>query len=309
MSAQSSSTTTNHHHHYHHVNIHEVNPDVHKLFQHYNHVYFDNVLSSVLVNWSKRMTLCAGLCRFQVKRTTTNNKVEQQVECKISLSEKLLQFRPPVDTVNTLLHEMIHAYLFLTNNDTDRDGHGPEFQKWMDLINESEGTNITIYHSFHDEVEHFRVHWWQCGKCKLIIKRAMNRAPSKHDLWWDKHVMDCGGVFTKIKEPEAKANKKQKEKKQKKNTTDLTSEQNFMKNFLGKRKADNSSSTSVTTSSSSSSSEAEDTDKKKRKIEVDDHFIINLDNVQCPICFKYFSSSQIQLHADQCISDEVIIID
>ena len=73
------------------------------------------------------------------------------------LSEPLLKLRPRSDLVNTLLvrcgccglalhavvmtppllqHEMIHAYLFLTQRDRDRDGHGPSFKAHMKRINE-----------------------------------------------------------------------------------------------------------------------------------------------------------------------------
>jgi hypothetical protein len=30
----------------------------------------------------------------------------------------------------------------------------------------------------------------------------MNRAPGKSDSWWAKHLEECGGLFTKIAEPE-----------------------------------------------------------------------------------------------------------
>lgn len=49
----------------------------------------------------------------------------------------------------TLLHEMIHAYLFVTNNDKDREGHGPEFCKHMHRINRLTGANITVYKATH----------------------------------------------------------------------------------------------------------------------------------------------------------------
>jgi hypothetical protein len=39
------------------------------------------------------------------------------------------------------------------------------------------------------------------------VKRSMNRAPNKHDVWWGKHERDCGGTFTKIKEPPPKEKK------------------------------------------------------------------------------------------------------
>lgn len=44
----------------------------------------------------------------------------------------------------TLLHEMIHALLFVTQNNRDRDGHGPEFCKHMNRINKASGTKITV---------------------------------------------------------------------------------------------------------------------------------------------------------------------
>ncbi|XP_021564026.1 sprT-like domain-containing protein Spartan [Carlito syrichta] len=129
--------------------------------------------------------------------------------CSIRLSEPLLKLRPRRDLVETLLHEMIHAYLFVTNNDKDREGHGPEFCKHMHRINRLTGANITVYHTFHDEVDEYRRHWWRCdGPCQYkppyhgYVKRATNRAPSAHDYWWAEHQKTCGGTYIKIKEPE-----------------------------------------------------------------------------------------------------------
>ena len=39
---------------------------------------------------------------------------------------------------------MIHAYLFVTANNRDRDGHGPEFHKHMYRINGVAGTKISV---------------------------------------------------------------------------------------------------------------------------------------------------------------------
>ncbi len=39
---------------------------------------------------------------------------------------------------------MIHALLFVTANNKDREGHGPEFQKQMNRINKATGANITV---------------------------------------------------------------------------------------------------------------------------------------------------------------------
>ena len=55
----------------------------------------------------------------------------------------------------------------------------------------------------------YKQHWWKCnGLCRHkppffgIVKRAMNRAPSPNDYWWENHQKTCGGIYTKIKEPE-----------------------------------------------------------------------------------------------------------
>lgn len=43
------------------------------------------------------------------------------------------------------------------------------------------GYNITTTHSMHAEVDHYRVHWWECGLCGHTIKRSMNRPPQEAD--------------------------------------------------------------------------------------------------------------------------------
>ena len=78
-----------------------------------------------------------------------------------------------------------------------------------------------IYHSFHDEVNLYKTHWWRCdGPCQNrppyfgFVKRAMNRAPSERDPWWNDHRQKCNGKFIKIKEPEGYGQKKNKGKKE-----------------------------------------------------------------------------------------------
>lgn len=57
---------------------------------------------------------------------------------------------------------MIHAFLFITVKDRDRDGHGEQFQSHMHRINKAGGYRITIYHSFMEEVAYFQQHHWKC---------------------------------------------------------------------------------------------------------------------------------------------------
>ncbi|KAM6324211.1 DNA-dependent metalloprotease SPRTN [Aegotheles albertisi] len=188
----------------------DPSPDLHGLFVQFNESLFWGRLAAVEVSWSKRMTLCAGVCRYEGKGGM----------CSIRLSEPILKLRPRKDLVETLLHEMIHALLFVTNNDKDRQSHGPEFCKHMHRINRLTGANVTICHDFYDEVDLYRQHWWRCnGPCQNkkpyfgYVKRSINRAPSARDLWWAEHQQTCGGTFTKVKEPE-NFSKKSKEKTQ-----------------------------------------------------------------------------------------------
>ncbi|CAJ0962301.1 unnamed protein product [Ranitomeya imitator] len=139
-------------------------------------------------------TRCAGVCSYEGRGGL----------CSIRLSKPLLVLRPRKDL--TLLHEMIHALLFVTDNNKDHDGHGPEFHKHMNRINGLTGAKISVFHSFHDEVEEYRKHWWLCnGPCQKrppyygYVKRAMNRAPSKLDPWWADHQRTCGGTGTGYK--------------------------------------------------------------------------------------------------------------
>ncbi|XP_037305320.2 DNA-dependent metalloprotease SPRTN [Pungitius pungitius] len=188
----------------------DPNPDVRAMFLEFNEVFFWGKLYGVEVKWSPRMTLCAGVCSYEGRGGL----------CSIRLSEPLLKLRPRKDLVETLLHEMIHALLFVTQNNRDRDGHGPEFCKHMDRINDASGTKISIYHSFHDEVDVYRQHWWKCdGPCQNrkpyfgFVKRAMNRAPSAQDPWWEDHRRNCGGTYNKVKEPEGYGKKGKKDDK------------------------------------------------------------------------------------------------
>jgi predicted SprT family Zn-dependent metalloprotease len=128
-------------------------PDIRAMFVEFDKLYFWSRLGSCLVEWSKRMTICAGI--FYLRGGGV-----------IRLSEPLLKFRPRKDLVETLLHEMIHAYLYLTRNFKDRGDHGDEFKSHMNRINSAARTNISVYHSFHDEVNFQRQHVWRCnGAC------------------------------------------------------------------------------------------------------------------------------------------------
>lgn len=66
-------------------------PDVRALFAQYDKEFFGGALASVALEWSKRMTQCAGICYYRGAGGVI-----------IRLSEPLLQYRPRSDLVNTV---------------------------------------------------------------------------------------------------------------------------------------------------------------------------------------------------------------
>ncbi|XP_004523964.1 uncharacterized protein LOC101456157 [Ceratitis capitata] len=176
-------------------------PDVFALFAAFDDKFFQSRLKCVTLEWSKRMYTCAGICYSRRNRFG--------MDITIRLSEPLLKLRPRKDLVETMLHEMIHAYCFVLNIREGNGGHGPNFKKIMYAINKVAGTNITVYHTFHDEVDVYKQHWWRCnGSCQNrapffgYVKRTSNRAPGPNDQWWAAHQESCGGTFMKIKGPD-----------------------------------------------------------------------------------------------------------
>lgn len=185
-------------------------PDIYALFQMFDIRFFNRTLSqhAVTLSWSPRMTTTAGLCRWSPRSGL----------CEIRLSQPLLKLRPRKDLVETLIHEMIHALLFVTHEDDNHESHGQQFHFNMYRINREGGCHITVYHNFHDEVKHYKKHVWRCtGPCRErqpyfgYVSRACNRPPQPHDFWWSKHAASCDGKFVKIEGPEK--NDKTKEKK------------------------------------------------------------------------------------------------
>lgn len=123
---------------------------------------------------------------------------------------------------------MIHAYLFIQNIREGNGGHGPNFKRIMENINRVAGTNITVYHTFHDEVNLYKTHIWRCnGICQHRkpfygwVKRTCNRAPGPNDNWWAKHHETCSGTFVKVSQPEPK-NKAKKAKTEDNKTPKIT---------------------------------------------------------------------------------------
>eukprot|EP01084_Bolivina_argentea_P127677 225770_1 len=315
--------------------ISSLNPDIYKLFSKYNYLYFDNKLSICEVKWSKRMTLCAGLCCYE-----GNGGL-----CSIKLSESLLKYRTTKETIETLIHEMIHAYLFITFNNKDRQSHGNTFKTLMNIINYVSNLNISIYHTFNDEVDQYRKHIWKCnGPCQYIkpyfgiVKRSMNRPPGPNDNWYGKHMKMCGGSYSKISEPKefTEKQKKKKEREERKKLKEMNKGKNVNVKKGKKRKRDNDSGNGQTlldmfdsvkgNDNGNGKEECDEPVKKRRKIDnynVNDESVDGGDNsdleildvvdngnnsnngndvkVKCPICEEVLNESVVNLHLDDCL--------
>lgn len=184
-----------------HLELLDPNPDIWELFRQFDTQFFEETLAKncVELTWSPRMTQTAGLCAWNPRSSF----------CSVRLSLPLLQLRSRKDLVETLIHEMIHAFLFVTRQDDNHESHGEKFHYHMNRINQMTGTAISVYHTFHDEVRNYQNHVWKCdGPCNNrrpffgLVKRAMNRKPGPNDTWWKQHQDSCGGTFHKIAEPD-----------------------------------------------------------------------------------------------------------
>lgn len=171
------------------------NKHLNSLFQSANDALFDGKLGSVTVSWSGRLTSSAGI--FHGKRDGSMTH--------INLSYKLLSRQPSINMIETLLHEMIHAYLFVTGR-RDKSSHGPNFRRKMSEINYITGFNVTITHSYHEAVKALQTYVWRCdGVCRSqaafnygFVKRSVNRAPSSKDIFYSRHARLCDGQFKQI---------------------------------------------------------------------------------------------------------------
>eukprot|EP00099_Drosophila_melanogaster_P017126 NP_573032.1 maternal haploid [Drosophila melanogaster] len=210
-------------------------PDIYAMFIRFDEKFFQERLGAVSLEWSKKMYSCAGICYQR------GNRFVKQVT--IRLSEPLLKLRPRKDLVETLLHEMIHAYCFVLNIREGNGGHGPNFKRIMETINKVAGTNITVYHTFHDEVASYRTHIWRCtGICRErspfwgYVKRTSNRAPGPNDQWWKMHQRECSGTFLKLSEP-PKAPKPETKSRAKKSTPAVAAPKEDIRNWFGQPSA------------------------------------------------------------------------
>lgn len=80
-------------------------PDIFAMFVRFDQKFFQKRLGAVVVEWSKRMYSCAGICYQRGNRFVK--------EVIIRLSEPLLKLRPRKDLVETLLVSSRNPFMLL----------------------------------------------------------------------------------------------------------------------------------------------------------------------------------------------------
>ncbi|XP_020269797.1 uncharacterized protein LOC109845024 isoform X2 [Asparagus officinalis] len=181
---------------------------------------FYEVVHKILVDrWNNSNTPLQCLAHSLVPRSPGMCCYREEGGCDIRLSAHLLKFCSNTDLKNILLHEMIHAYLYVTSKKKDRSYHGPRFTTMMNGINSSTetdpwrplgGYNITSSHDIRKEADCNRVQRWICKSCGDSFEGSKNSEPNdcienvshgdscgNSSCQWHKHKMVCSGRYEK----------------------------------------------------------------------------------------------------------------
>ncbi|KAG0490958.1 hypothetical protein HPP92_007821 [Vanilla planifolia] len=171
----------------------ERRPDVHELFLYYNSLYFDEALGTCIVSWVPRMNRIVATC-----------DCTEAGLCEIKLSETLLKPCSSADLKNTLLHEMIHAFLWIKKKNNNHSDHGPNFLALASSINSnckddverpSDGYKITMHHGFQSKTDNNDNQQWMRASNGDLIKRGTGREPLPYDCIEDyDYNGNCGNM-------------------------------------------------------------------------------------------------------------------
>ncbi|KAH0467779.1 hypothetical protein IEQ34_002812 [Dendrobium chrysotoxum] len=171
----------------------EPRPDIHELFCYYNSLYFSEALGTCILSWAPCLTSMPASC----------DCIEEGL-CEIQLSVPLLKSRSSTDLKNILLHEMIHAFLWIIHKNNNHSDHGSKFWNIANLINSnhkdddqrpSTGYHITAHHGFQNEEDTHDARLWMCASCGDFNKGGMNGEPSPSDCFENNDGDDCGNIL------------------------------------------------------------------------------------------------------------------
>jgi hypothetical protein len=161
-------------------------PNIKEMFNKLNDCHFDKEIPNIPVVWNNRMTTTAGTCRSQ------NFRVK-----KIDLCNKLFKTLAydPAKIENTLIHEMVHAYLIHKFKER---GHTPRFQQMMkNITGEDKNHRCHNYNTKGLKRKMAKKIRCECLRCGLIYYKV--RMPSSlmknpNECFYTHR--GCGGVIT-----------------------------------------------------------------------------------------------------------------
>jgi predicted SprT family Zn-dependent metalloprotease len=170
------------------VNNGNAYPDLRDLFNEINRDLFkDQIPSNFPVIWCNRIRVSAGTCAT----IRTGNKREVEY---IRLSIQLFENNGwnPNEIRLTMIHEMVHAYLFIHYEYT---GHGRQFQSMMNRLVGFK--NDHTYHNYDvNDLRNTRRSFVDvyCTSCNKSIG-SLQRKPNRNKINRMVHTI-CGGAVT-----------------------------------------------------------------------------------------------------------------
>lgn len=186
-------------------------PDIAELFCHYNALYFQDSLGACAVSWAEEPLPYGDISGCDYYPGGGG--------CIVLLSKSLYECHTSSDLKNVLLHEMIHAYLCIKDNNTNHSNHGSNFQKLMNTINSSSvpdrhrplgGYSIIMLHDIR--TKYYR---YKCDSCGDFVRSTKIRGPSHDDCiermganyscpnstcQWHRHKKRCSGSYYRVGE-------------------------------------------------------------------------------------------------------------
>jgi predicted SprT family Zn-dependent metalloprotease len=160
--------------------------------------YFDGVLPSIALVWSRRLTSSVGMFVSRTgPRCSRGDAQAKTSKREIRLSVPLLTpllTRSPFgsnELVSTVAHEMIHQWQYDILK--RRPNHGPDFLRKMREMNRDGTLAITVYHALKKEVQALSRFAWRCGRCGRIYRRQRRTIqPRRH------HCGSCRGALQEV---------------------------------------------------------------------------------------------------------------
>lgn len=186
-------------------------PDIAELFCHYNALYFQDSLGACAVSWAEEPLPYGDISGCDYYPGGGG--------CIVLLSKSLYECHTYSDLKNVLLHEMIHAYLCIKDNNTNHSNHGANFQKLMNTINSSSvpdrhrplgGYSIIMLHDIRKKYYRYK-----CEGCGDFVRSTKIRGPSHDDCiermganyscpnstcQWHRHKKRCSGSYYRVGE-------------------------------------------------------------------------------------------------------------